>query len=216
MPAEPGEGILGVLLAGGRARRFGGREKCLAPLGNRPLLEIVIAAARPQVRRLLINANGDAARFARFELPVAADIVADFAGPLAGILTAMVWARENVPSCSLVASFAADTPFFPNDLVARLRTARTERGVAVACAGSGGRAHPVFALWPVDLADDLREALQVEGVRKIDAWTARHGVTVVPFDDDDLDPFFNINTERDLAIAEARRAAAATGAGPAS
>ncbi|HEX5077863.1 MAG TPA: molybdenum cofactor guanylyltransferase MobA [Geminicoccaceae bacterium] len=204
-----GEGVVGVLLAGGQARRMGGGDKSLRRLGARTILEHVIERARPQVAALVLNANGDPARFARFGLPVAADVVEGFAGPLAGVLTGMEWARGHRPDCAWIATIATDTPFFPCDLVARLREA--VEGADLACASSGGRAHPVFGLWPVRLADDLRRAMQ-EGVRKVDVWTARHRLVEVDFPAEPHDPFFNANRPDDLAEAERLLAAGANGA----
>lgn len=194
--------ILGLLLAGGLARRMGGGDKSLVPLAGRPLLAWVVERARPQVGTLVLNANGDPDRFADFGLPVAADGVPGFAGPLAGVLAGLEWAAANAPDTRWVASIATDSPFLPLDLVARLRDAVGREGADIACAASGGRTHPVFALWPVRLAAELRHALVDEGMRKIDAWTARHRVAEVPFPAEPLDPFFNLNTPEDVALAE--------------
>lgn len=194
--------VVGVLLAGGQARRMGGGDKCLRPLAGRPILEQVIARARPQVAALVLNANGDPARFATFDLPVAADVVAGFAGPLAGVLTGMDWARSHQPNCPWIATIATDTPFFPPDLVARMLAAIARGGGDLACAASGGRAHPVFGLWPVCLADDLRRAMLDEQIRKVDVWTARHRLVEVDFPTAPIDPFFNTNQPEDLAEAE--------------
>jgi molybdenum cofactor guanylyltransferase len=194
--------IVGLFLAGGLSRRMGGGDKCLRPLAGRPLLAHVVERTRPQVDAMVLNANGDPARFAGFGLPVAADVVEGFAGPLAGVLTGLEWARAHRPDAAWVASIATDTPFFPCDLVARLLAAVTEEGAELACAASGGQAHPVFGLWPVALAGELRRALVEEGVRKIDAWTARHRLAVVKFPVGTVDPFFNANRPEDLAEAE--------------
>jgi molybdopterin-guanine dinucleotide biosynthesis protein A len=194
--------VVGVLLAGGQARRMGGGDKCLRQLGARTILEHVIERARPQVAALVLNANGDPARFARFRLPVVADVMAGFAGPLAGVLTGMQWARTHRPDCPWIATIATDTPFFPGDLVRRMLSAIDRAGADLACAASGGRAHPVFGLWPVRLADDLRRAMVDEGIRKVDVWTARHRLAEVPFATDPIDPFFNANRPEDLAEAE--------------
>ncbi len=195
-------GIAGVLLAGGLARRMGGGDKCLRRLAGETLLARTLARAAPQVGPLLLNANGDPARFAAYGLPVAADVVPGAAGPLAGILTALDWAAREAPACELVASFATDAPFLPRDMVARLAEARRAAGADLACAASGGRAHPVFGLWPPALREDLREALVGEGIRRIDRWTARHALVEVPFETAPLDPFFNANRAEDLAEAE--------------
>ena len=194
--------VAGVLLAGGLARRMGGGDKCLRPLAGETLLARVIARAAPQVGPLILNANGDPARFAPYGLPVVADVVEGHAGPLAGILTALDWAAENAPHHPLVASFATDAPFLPRDLVATMVEARDLAGADLACAASGGRAHPVFGLWPVELRADLRDALVEQGERKIDRWTASHRLVEVAFPCDPVDPFFNANREDDLAEAE--------------
>jgi molybdopterin-guanine dinucleotide biosynthesis protein A len=204
MAAAPEEAarVVGVLLAGGQARRMGGGDKCLRQLGERTILEHVIARARPQVAVLVLNANGDPARFAAFGPPVVADVVAGFAGPLAGVLTGMEWARTHRPECPWIATIATDTPFFPTDLVARMLSALAREGADLACAASGGRTHPVFGLWPVALADDLRAAMVDEGMRKVDVWTARHRLAEVAFATDPIDPFFNTNRPEDLVEAE--------------
>ena len=196
------EGIAGVLLAGGLSRRMGGGDKSLRTLGGRSILERIVATARPQVGPLVLNANGDPERFAAFGLPVAADLVEGFAGPLAGVLTGMEWARANAPDCRWLASFATDAPFIPADLVARLAAAVEREGADLACARSGGQEHPVFGLWRVDLADDLRRAMVEEDMRKVDAWTARYRLAVADFATDPVDPFFNTNRPADLDEAE--------------
>ncbi|GAA4247296.1 molybdenum cofactor guanylyltransferase MobA [Azospirillum formosense] len=201
------EGIAGVLLAGGLSRRMGGGDKSLRTLGGRSILERIVATVRPQVGPLVLNANGDPARFAAFGLPVAADVVEGFAGPLAGVLTGMEWARANAPDCRWLASFATDAPFIPGDLVARLVAAVEREGADLACARSDGQEHPVFGLWRVDLADDLRRAMVEEDMRKVDAWTARYRLAVADFATDPVDPFFNTNRPDDLAEAERLMAA---------
>ncbi len=199
--------VAGVLLAGGQARRMGGGDKCLRELDGKTILSRVIARARPQVSILVLNANGDPARFDDYELPVAADVIEGFAGPLAGVLTGLEWAVVHAPSCAWVASFATDGPFLPLDLVARLRNGVAEAGADMACAVSAGRTHPVFGLWPLTLTDALRGAMIEEGIRKIDAWTARYRVAEIEFPLIDgpeapLDPFFNTNRPGDIAEAE--------------
>jgi molybdopterin-guanine dinucleotide biosynthesis protein A len=199
---DAGSGVLGVLLAGGLARRMGGGDKCLRPLGGRTILEHVIDRARPQVAALLLNANGDPGRFARFGLPVAADVVEGFAGPLAGVLTGMEWVRAHRQDLPWIVTIATDTPFFPHDLVVRLLESVSGEKADLACAASGGRTHPVFGLWPVRLAGDLRRAMVEEDIRKVDVWTARHRLVEVDFPTDPIDPFFNTNRPDDLAEAE--------------
>jgi molybdenum cofactor guanylyltransferase len=193
---------LGVLLAGGLARRMGGGDKPLRTIAGRTILERVVARFAPQCDGLILNANGDPARFAVLGLTVVPDTVPDFAGPLAGILAALEWTAEHRPEIPYVASVAADTPFLPRDFVSRLHAALEAAGTPLACAESGGQAHPVNGLWPVALKDDLRNALVVEDLRKIDRWTARHGLAYAAWADEPYDPFFNANTPDDLAAAE--------------
>lgn len=194
--------VLGVLLAGGQSRRMGGGDKCLRPLGGRPILARIIERVAPQVRRLVINANGDPARFAEFGLPVVPDTVEGFAGPLAGVLAGLDWAAVNAPDCPYIATVPTDAPFLPADLVARLWAAIADDGADLACAASGGQTHPVVGLWPVRLRDDLRRAMIVEGIRKVDLWTAGHRLVTVTFAAAPVDPFLNVNRPEDLAEAE--------------
>ena len=180
MPSEPD--ICGLLLAGGQSRRMGGGDKCLLPLGGRTLLQCMIDAARPQVGALVLNTNSDPALFTAYRLPIKPDVIDGHAGPLAGVLTGLEWAAECAPESSWVASFACDAPFVPPDLVSGLRQAIEAADADMACAASGGRHHPVFALWPVRLAADLREAVTREGLRKVDDWnrfSSRTGGTLV-------------------------------------
>jgi molybdopterin-guanine dinucleotide biosynthesis protein A len=193
---------LGIILAGGLSRRMGGGDKCLRPLGGKPILAHIIERARPQVSGLALNANGDPARFAGFGLPVVADSVEGFAGPLAGILAGLDWAAVQSPQSRYMASFASDAPFLPLDLVARLMSAVEAAGADLACAASGGQAHPVFGLWRVDLRDALRRALVEEHIHKVDRWTSRYKLVEVDFATEPLDPFFNANRPEDLVEAE--------------
>jgi molybdopterin-guanine dinucleotide biosynthesis protein A len=198
---------LGLLLAGGLARRMGGGDKPLRTIAGRTILAHVIGRLSPQCDGLLLNANGDPARFADYGLPVVADSVPDFAGPLAGILAGLDWLAANRPGAQWLVSVAADTPFIPRDLVSRLHDARVAANVPLACAASGGWTHPVIGLWPVALREELRHALTVEDERKIDRWTARHGVVSVEWPVLPVDPFFNANRPDDLAEAERLHAA---------
>jgi molybdopterin-guanine dinucleotide biosynthesis protein A len=195
--------VVGLLLAGGQSRRMGGGDKALRLLGGALLLDRVIERLRPQVDALVLNANGDPLRFARFALPVVADSVPGFAGPLAGVLAGLDWAVSQRPDCSHVVTVATDAPFLPLDLVARLADGLDKTGADLACAASGGRSHPVFGLWPVRLRDDLRRAVTDHGIRKVDLWTARHKLATVSFPDQPVDPFFNANRPEDFAVAEA-------------
>ena len=194
---------LGVLLAGGLARRMGGGDKPLRSVAGRTILSRVIARLGPQCDGLSLNATGDPARFADAGLPVVADTVPDFAGPLAGILAALDYAAANRPEVAFVASAAADTPFLPRDFVSRLHAACAAAGTPLACAESGGRTHPVNALWPIAMRQDLRRALVEEDIRKIDVFTARHGVASAAWEIGPFDPFFNANAPEDLVEAEA-------------
>jgi molybdopterin-guanine dinucleotide biosynthesis protein A len=195
--------IAGVILAGGQSRRMGGGDKCCLELGGRPILARIIERVRPQVGPLVLNANGDPARFAEFDLNVVADAVPDFAGPLAGVLTGMLWARRHAPHCAWIVTVAGDAPFVPPDLVELMMDAVRGTVADMAVAASGGRDHPVFGLWPVRLADDLRAALVDEGVRKVDLWTDRYRLARADWPDVPVDPFFNLNTPEDFARAEA-------------
>ena len=192
--------VAGIVLAGGLARRMGGGDKPLRLLGGRPMLAHVIERLAPQVAAIAINANGDPARFDGFGLPVVADGVADFPGPLAGILAGMDWAAAE--GFAAVVSVPGDSPFIPRDLVARLEAARAEAGLPLACAESGGQIHPPVGLWPVGLRDELRTAL-LAGERKIDRWTARFGCAQASWPALPVDPFFNANAPEELAEAEA-------------
>jgi molybdenum cofactor guanylyltransferase len=196
------EAIPGVLLAGGLARRMGGGDKPMRQIGGRSILDRVIARLKPQCGELILNANGDPARFARFGLPVVPDTVEDFPGPLAGILAALDWAAAHRPGVSIVLSAAADCPFLPRDLVARLNQALVNEDAQLAVAASGGQSHPVIGLWRVALRDELRHALVQDNIRRVDRWTARYKLATVAWPTAPLDPFFNANTIEDVAEAE--------------
>ena len=191
----------GLVLAGGLARRMGGGDKALLKIGSETILDRVLARLKPQCTGVILNANGDPARFAGFGLPVVADDIPDFAGPLAGILAGLEWAATNAPA-EWVVSVPGDCPFVPRDLVAGLHKARSASSTPLACAKSGDWRHPVAGLWPVSLRADLRRALTEEGLHKIEAWTGRHGVAFAEWQDQPVDPFFNVNRPEDLAEAE--------------
>jgi len=194
--------ILGVVLAGGLARRMGGGDKARIRIGGATILERVLGRLKPQCTAVILNANGDPARFADTGLPVVADTVPDFAGPLAGILAGLDWAAVHAPAITDIVSVPGDCPFLPGDLVARLLAARRAAGLPLACARSGEWRHPVVGLWPVALREDLRKALLEENLRKIESWTARHGIAVADWPATPVDPFFNVNTPADAAEAE--------------
>lgn len=194
--------MIGVILAGGQARRMGGGDKGRLMLGGQSLLERVMARLGPQVEGLVLNANGAPERFADLGLPVIGDSIAGFPGPLAGVLAGLEYGARM--GHRAVISAAADTPFFPLDLAARLQAAAGSSGLALAATREGARtwAQPTFGLWPVDLRADLRAALE-GGLRKVVTWTEAHGAGQALFDTAGGDPFFNINTAEDLAKAEA-------------
>lgn len=192
----------GVILAGGQSRRMGGGDKGLLRLGEETLLARVIDRLEPQVAEVALNANGDVARFDGFALPIIADSVAEFPGPLAGVLAGMDWAAAQ--GHSHIVTAAADTPFFPCDLVPRLMLAAETAPIALAATPDPKRGlsrHPTFGLWSVALRDDLRAALK-DGVRKVVAWTDKHGAATAEFSAKPFDPFFNVNTPEDMARAE--------------
>ena len=195
------EPTTGILLAGGRATRMGGSDKALRPLGGVPLLARVITILRPQCDALVISANGKVARFTEFGLPIVADEIEDYAGPLAGILAGLDFlaARRSPPAFAVTVS--TDTPFLPADLVVRLHASRAAAGADIACARSNGASHPVIALWPLGIRPALRQAL-AENLRKVDRFTSRYAVAYADWPVAAVDPFFNINAPEDLAAAE--------------
>ena len=195
-------GTPGVVLAGGLAQRMGGGDKPLREIGGRTILARVIARLAPQCDCLLLSANGDPLRFASFGLPVIADGVKHYPGPLAGVLAGLDWTAAHRPRAEWILSAPGDCPFLPRDLVVRLRQAVSAQGAELAVAASQGRSHPVIGLWKVALREALRQALVVEGLRKVDDWTGRYRVATVAWPADPLDPFFNANTIDDLAEAE--------------
>ncbi|HEY2531862.1 MAG TPA: molybdenum cofactor guanylyltransferase MobA [Xanthobacteraceae bacterium] len=203
MPAPEHPPTLGLILAGGLARRMGGGDKARIKIGQATILRRVLMRLVPQCSGVIINANGEPARFADTGLPIVADSVPDYAGPLAGILAGLDWAATNAPENEWIVSVPGDCPFLPQDLVVRLHDARIKAGVKLACARSGEWRHPVVALWSQMLRENLRHALLSEGLRKIEIWTARHGVAVSAWPDEPIDPFFNVNTPEDATRAEA-------------
>lgn len=199
--------VAGVLLAGGLSRRMGGGDKALLPLAGRTLIAHAAERLAPQVSVLIVNANGDPARFEALGFPVVADDVPDHPGPLAGILAAIRWHAHANPATRAVVSVSADAPFVPQDLVRRLAAALPlDAPAPVAVAQSRGRRHPVIAAWSMESAREIETAL-ARGARKVEALVDHLGAAAVPFDDIEIagrkiDPFFNINTPDDLAIAE--------------
>lgn len=196
------ESIPGLLLAGGLARRMGGGDKPMQTIGGRSMLSRVVTRLAPQCDGLILNANGDPLRFAAFGLPVVADAVEGFAGPLAGILAGLDWIAANRPDIRWMLSAAADCPFLPRDLVERLHRARLEQAAQLAVAESAGQTHPVVGLWSLELREELRQAVVVEGCRAVGRWMGRYRLATVSWPVEPLDPFFNANTSDDLREAE--------------
>ena len=192
---------LGVLLAGGLARRMGG-DKPMRQIGGRSILERAITRLIPQCDGLILNANGDPDHFSSFELPVVPDNLDGFLGPLAGLLAALDWAVDHRPDAEWVVSMPADAPFLPSDLVVKLQEVRADSGAMLAVASSGGKVHPVAGLWNVALRNDLRSALVAENIRRVNSWIAGHAFAIAQWPVEPLDPFFNVNTINDLAEAE--------------
>jgi molybdopterin-guanine dinucleotide biosynthesis protein A len=192
----------GLVLAGGLARRMGGGDKARLSVGGSTILDRVLSCLSAQCAGIVINANGDPARFADAGAPVVPDNVPGFVGPLAGILAGLDWLAENRPDVAWMLSVPGDCPFLPDDLVERLHEARRAEGRPLACARSGEWRHPVVGLWPVALRGDLRKALTVDDLRKIEVWTGRHGIAIADWPDQPVDPFFNVNTPEDAAAAE--------------
>lgn len=198
--------VIGVLLAGGLAKRMGGGDKCLLPLAGKTLLQRTIERAQPQVDPLLLSANGNSLRFARSRLQVIPDVYADNPGPLAGIHAALSWMNHEEPEVEWLASFACDTPFFPTDLVSQLYAATREADTQLAVATSNGRVHPVFALWHASLLPKVAQLLDQGHHPRLQEWVNAQHPAEVDFTSDSLDPFFNINTPQDLYAAEAKLA----------
>lgn len=196
------ESVVGIILAGGLARRMGGGDKCLLPLVGKTLLQRTIERAQPQVRSLLLNANGNSLRFARTRLPVVPDIYPDNLGPLAGIHAGLRWMQADNPDAEWLASFASDTPFFPPDLVVRLFTAATTQHAQLAVATSKNRAHPIFSLWHASLIGKIEQQLETGGIPRLQDWLKQQKLVEVEFSAESYDPFFNINTPQDLYAAE--------------
>ncbi len=190
--------IFGVILAGGSGLRMGGADKALLMLGDKRLVDHVIARLEPQVEALMISANGAPDRFAQTGLPVLADDIPR--GPLSGILASLDWAARA--GATHVVSAAVDTPFLPCDLVPQLCLAAEAHGDGFAIAQAGGRDHPTFGLWPVSLCADLRTYLRDAPSARVLAFADSHGAARAQFPD--ADAFANLNTPTDLADAQRR------------
>jgi len=193
---------LGVILAGGLARRMGGGDKCLLPLAGKTLLQRVIDRAQPQVSTLLLNANGNSLRFARTRLTVVADAFPQNPGAMAGVHAGLSWMKNNAPSTEWLASFAADTPFFPSHLVETLREAALKKNAQLAIAISKGHVHPTFAVWHISMLDSIEQLLRTGETPRLQSWVDKQNVAYAEFAAEHYDPFFNINTPQDLYAAE--------------
>jgi molybdopterin-guanine dinucleotide biosynthesis protein A len=195
---------LGLVLAGGLARRMGGGDKALIEIGGVTILDRVLATLSGQCTDIIINANGDPERFADTGCEVVPDNVSNYPCPLAGILAGLDWLSRQNNGVEWIVSVPGDCPFLPDDLVERLHQARRKMGAGVplACARSGEWRHPVIGLWPLALRADLRKALVDEDLRKIEVWTARHGCAIAEWPDQPVDPFFNVNTPEDAERAK--------------
>jgi molybdopterin-guanine dinucleotide biosynthesis protein A len=194
--------VVGIILAGGRAERMGGGDKCLREVGGETILARVIARVQPQVETLVLNANGDPARFASYGLPVVPDSLPDFPGPLAGVLAGLEWAEANRPQAHYIVTVPSDGPFVPRDLVAQLADTLVAEDAELVTAASGVQTYPVVGLWPGRLRQALHDALTKEGLHKVDGWTRRFRRAICAFPADPIDPFFNANTPEQLAEAE--------------
>ncbi len=187
--------ITGLILAGGQGRRMGGVDKGLQILRDRPMIEWVIERLRPQVHDVLINANQNLDAYRAYRLPVVADAVGGFAGPLAGLHAGLC-----AVSTDELVTVPCDSPFLPLDLVARLAAARAAANADIAVAKTFDQPHPVFALVRTSVRPHL-EAFLNGGGRKIDTWYASLQMVEVPFDDE-IDAFSNINTRAELQAFE--------------
>lgn len=194
--------VIGVILAGGLSRRMNNQNKCFIPLNGKPLFEYILEKLSPQCDTILINSNEQNERLAAYQLPIVKDSLEGFLGPLAGILSVMEWTKQHKPESKWILTVPVDTPFLPDDLLSKLYQSVQTTHSELACACSLGRTHPVIGLWPTSLIDDLRLALTKEGMRKIDLWTSRYKISQQDFNNDNLDPFFNINCHEDLIKAE--------------
>ena len=196
------ESVVGVILAGGLAKRMGGGDKCLLPLAGKSLLQRTIERAQPQVSQLLLNANGNSLRFARSRLPVVADANPNNLGPLAGVHAGFVWMQVNTPKLEWLMSFASDTPFFPMDIADKMLAAANNWNKKLVVATSNSRVHPVFSLWHTSLAPRIAAQLVTGEAPRLQEWINAVEPLEMNFSAEGYDPFFNINTPQDLYAAE--------------
>ena len=195
------ENILGVILAGGQSRRMGNKNKLLATINNKSLLEITSNLVKNQLNRVIINSNTQVYSNNKLNFEIVPDEIDGYLGPLSGIFSAMKWSKKNFPECQWIASFPVDSIFFPDNFI-DVMTSKIKKETQIVCAKSNGRIHPVFALWSIVLVNALEKALVKDGIRRIDEWTKRYNLEIVNFKFKKLDPFFNINTFDDLEKAK--------------
>lgn len=201
-PEQVSPPTVGAILAGGLARRLGGGDKGLRMIGDRTVLSRLVDRLSPQVTRLMLNANDDPRRFLRVGLPVVADSLPDHPGPLAGVIASLEWTALSAQEVEWVVTVPGDAPFIPRDLVSRLHATRQRDATILACAGSRGRTHPVVALWPVSILNALRHAVAEDGIRKVHKFMQAYSCSVVEWETEPVDPFFNVNTPVDLIEAD--------------
>lgn len=194
--------VVGLILAGGLAKRMGGGDKCLLPLAGRTLLQRTIERAQPQVEELLLNANGNSLRFARSRLPVIPDEFANNPGPLSGVHAGLKWMSHDNPDAEWLVSIASDTPFFPRDLVEKLLAAALAHKAQLAIAKSNSGLQPIFTLWHVSILKNIEAQLASNQIPKLQDWVCAQKHVIVEFPQAGYDPFLNINTPQDLYLAE--------------
>lgn len=199
----PCPATLGVILAGGLARRMGGGDKALLELQGQTLLRLIEQRLAPQCSSVILNANGDLSRFAGLDVRVAPDTIPGHPGPLAGVLAALEWTAMHEPGVEWVLTVPGDTPFIPMDLCARLHSARRNARTPLACAASAQNEHYAIGLWSIHLRHDLRNALTIRGQRRMEEWMREHGLVQAFWPTEPFDPFFNINRPEDLSAARA-------------
>lgn len=191
------------VLAGGQARRMGGKIKPLIEVAEKTILSHILDNIKQQTTGpVVLNVNSASEQFADYDLPLVKDVIPDFAGPLAGILTGLDWMSRQNPKPDYMLSLPGDAPLIPKDLVERLMKAITETSSDIASVSSNNRTHPVIALWSLDLLEDLRTGVVEEHIRKIDLWTGKRKTVYVDWKTDAYDPFYNINRTEDLKGAE--------------
>jgi len=193
--------ILGAILAGGQSKRMG-KDKLFLEFNNKKLIEHTIDKVKKYLKKVIIITNQDNEFFSKNNLTTVKDCIEGQLGPLVGILTAMKWAKENLSKCSWIATFPCDTPFFPESIIKSFIEESKKKESLILCASSHGRKHNIFGLWSLDLYDKLENDLINKKIRKVQDWTDKNKIKNLEFKFIDYDPFFNINTEEDLAFAK--------------